>query len=440
MVNYKEGKIYRLVCDTTGKQYIGSTCKQLSARLTSHRTQYKRYLADKGDRYMSSFEILENNNYKIILIEPYPCENCDELRARERYWVEKSECVNSIYKWANRKDNKEADAKRNEEYQKRVVDNPMAIKRHETFECVCGDVVTKMHASRHKVSNRHIDYLKTIEEDVPEPETSYVCDCGAKVTKINREPHERSQKHYNYMVSIGADIDPILVAKMEELKAKRSETVVCECGVEVTSHHKARHEKSLRHTNFLAGIITTPKVRDPEIRKEKRKETMTCVCGEEITIDHKARHERTNKHIYFLLGITPKKADPEATREKYKENMTCECGAIIQIKDKTKHKRSQKHYNYLVSTGADIDPALIAEMEEHKEKHNTKVICVCGAETTTNNKARHEKSKPHLDYIAGVLTTLKHEKIPCECGGHYTAGHRNRHIRTEKHRLAIESL
>ena len=88
MVNYLNGKIYRLVCNDTGKQYIGSTTSQLSTRLCQH----KKLLKD--GRSGTSKEILENNNYKIILLEDYPCDRKEQLLMRERFFIESMECVN----------------------------------------------------------------------------------------------------------------------------------------------------------------------------------------------------------------------------------------------------------------------------------------------------------------------------------------------------------
>ena len=48
MINYERGKIYKLVCNKTGKVYIGHTTKQLlSERLAEHRYQYTQY--NKGN-------------------------------------------------------------------------------------------------------------------------------------------------------------------------------------------------------------------------------------------------------------------------------------------------------------------------------------------------------------------------------------------------------
>ena len=94
MVNYENGKIYKLVCNETGLIYIGSTAqKYLSIRLSGHKWDYKNYLKGKTN-YITSFKVLENGNYDIILLENYSCNDKYELKARERLYIETNECVN----------------------------------------------------------------------------------------------------------------------------------------------------------------------------------------------------------------------------------------------------------------------------------------------------------------------------------------------------------
>ena len=48
MVNYQQGKIYKIVCNMTGMVYVGSTCEQrLSQRLARHVLNYKKFLNAK---------------------------------------------------------------------------------------------------------------------------------------------------------------------------------------------------------------------------------------------------------------------------------------------------------------------------------------------------------------------------------------------------------
>jgi len=81
--DYSQSKIYKIVCHTTGKIYIGSTTKPLMDRLAKHEYHYKDFLKGKGNR-VGSFEILENDNYDIINILAFSCNNSLELRQKEQ--------------------------------------------------------------------------------------------------------------------------------------------------------------------------------------------------------------------------------------------------------------------------------------------------------------------------------------------------------------------
>lgn len=91
---YLLGKVYKITCKTTGLCYIGSTIeKRLGIRLSKHLYDYKRHLAGIYP-YVSSFKIIETDNYEISLIENYPCKSSNELRQRERFYIENLPCVN----------------------------------------------------------------------------------------------------------------------------------------------------------------------------------------------------------------------------------------------------------------------------------------------------------------------------------------------------------
>ena len=91
---YQLGKIYKIVCNVTGLCYIGSTKQRLLCqRLSQHRGSYKSW-KKTNKHFMTSFKVIENDNYEIVLMEEYPCETKDQLHSRERYWIEQTDCVN----------------------------------------------------------------------------------------------------------------------------------------------------------------------------------------------------------------------------------------------------------------------------------------------------------------------------------------------------------
>jgi len=80
--------IYKIVDNTNGNCYIGSTKLELKKRIQNHEAACRRYV--KGNTlYSKSYEIIKNNNYSVFELEKVDDEN---LRyCRERYFIE---CVN----------------------------------------------------------------------------------------------------------------------------------------------------------------------------------------------------------------------------------------------------------------------------------------------------------------------------------------------------------
>ncbi|RZJ99361.1 MAG: hypothetical protein EOO43_26640 [Flavobacterium sp.] len=67
MVNYADGKIYKIIDNTNGNIYIGSTAEPtLARRLAKHKSDYKRYLEGKSRYVTSSFGILDNEDYSLF--------------------------------------------------------------------------------------------------------------------------------------------------------------------------------------------------------------------------------------------------------------------------------------------------------------------------------------------------------------------------------------
>ena len=152
MPDYQLGKIYKIECNVTEKVYIGSTCEPtLARRLTKHLTNYKRYLNGTYS-YVSSFDVLQNRNYDIVLIESYPCNSKDELHSRERYHTNNIDCVNKIkcQGMKNELGKKEYD-KYNYEKNKDIING-----KH---DCICGNSYTFGHKARHEKTQKHQQYL-----------------------------------------------------------------------------------------------------------------------------------------------------------------------------------------------------------------------------------------------------------------------------------------
>ena len=97
MVNYANGKIYKIVCNITGEVYVGSTAEPtLARRLAHHCSQSKQYNVGKLKSHTASFYIIERGDFYIDLLEMYPCSCREELFKKEREWYDRLECINKI--------------------------------------------------------------------------------------------------------------------------------------------------------------------------------------------------------------------------------------------------------------------------------------------------------------------------------------------------------
>lgn len=86
---YKNGLIYKLVCNKTGLVYYGSTKCILSERVGKHRYDYKNKI-----NITMSHKILEGDDWTYELVEYFPCKTRKELLAREQYYIDNNECIN----------------------------------------------------------------------------------------------------------------------------------------------------------------------------------------------------------------------------------------------------------------------------------------------------------------------------------------------------------
>jgi hypothetical protein len=178
-MDYSNGKIYKIIDATNGDVYIGSTCKTLEERLKAHQYNYKSYL--NGDlKYMSSYNILKNNNYSIELLENCVCESKIELKERERFYILNNKCVNRNI--PNRTD---------KEYYR---DNQDKIKEYRQ------EHQNKMKEYNNEYYKQNQEKLRQYYQDNKEKiNKKFTCECGGCYTFQNKARHFKSLKHQNYL-------------------------------------------------------------------------------------------------------------------------------------------------------------------------------------------------------------------------------------------------
>ena len=151
----QNGKIYKIVCNKTGLCYVGSTkLKYLSDRLAKHTYRFRKFKEGEIKSNLTSFKVLENNDYDIMLVEKVPFTEIEELYKREKYHIINTpNCVNKTIPTRTKK-----------EYRQ---DNIEKIQgRHNSdIKCDCGIFVKYCNMSRHKKSALHAKQCELNEKE-----------------------------------------------------------------------------------------------------------------------------------------------------------------------------------------------------------------------------------------------------------------------------------
>ena len=164
-IDYSKSKIYKLIDNTNNNVYIGSTCQSLAQRLVGHIRSYKGYTVG-SQNYMTSFEIIKNGNYDMVLLEECSCENKEQLHAIERKHIDDNNCINKFKPNKNDTDFKQwqedyyvQNKVKLNDYSKKYNDiNKDKINeyRNQAVTCECGCIVKKSTISQHRKSKKHL--------------------------------------------------------------------------------------------------------------------------------------------------------------------------------------------------------------------------------------------------------------------------------------------
>jgi hypothetical protein len=213
MPNYAEGKIYKLYADVENSDvYYGSTTQTLPDRITGHRCDYRAFLNGKGP-YKYRFILIEKygiHNFKIELVEKYPCENKISLSAREGEYIIANKCVNHNIPGRSekqyRQDNKDKISTRKKEYYNRNKEDRLEYgkkwrKDHREKSLDYGKQYRQ--DNKDKISTQKKDYynrkkedkLKYYQDNKQRLSERIICECGCEINRSSIKTHEKSKKH-----------------------------------------------------------------------------------------------------------------------------------------------------------------------------------------------------------------------------------------------------
>lgn len=225
VVNYQNGKIYVIESLIGNCKYYGSTTQTLAQRLGKHKRSN-----------ITSKQVLQYQDARILLVLKFPCNSKEELEAKEAGYIRNNDCVNKMIPQRTpeqyREDNKEKikDYRdNNKEQQKQYYeDNQDKIKEYlkQYYEENKEDIIEK---SKEYYENNKEKVLKRVKE--------YTEKYKEKISKRKKEYREKNKdKSKEYYEN-----------NKDELKNKRQEKISCDCGAEITKGCITRHCKTLKH-------------------------------------------------------------------------------------------------------------------------------------------------------------------------------------------------
>ena len=189
---YKNGKIYKIIDIGYSMCYIGSTIQPLSKRFGHHRDTFETHPCSSA----IIFKTYGKENCKCELIENVPCENKEQLKAREGFYIETMECVNKFIAGGKKSDwdkryyekNKETHLAKSKAYYQDHKDEIKAQKqiyRENTREH------KRQVDKQYRQNNRDMLKAKQLEQ--------ILCECGCYSVRSSIARHRSSKKHKDLM-------------------------------------------------------------------------------------------------------------------------------------------------------------------------------------------------------------------------------------------------
>ena len=185
-MDYKNGKIYTIRSYQTDDIYIGSTTQTLTKRLSTHKSNFKRW--KKGTQhYVTSYDIIKYDDVYIELLELWPCSNKMELCRREGELIRSMDCINKNVNGRTDKERKEYIKEYKKEYYQ---ENKEKIK-----------IKSKEYRAVNKESQK--EYRAVNKDKIKEQRNKKVnCECGGKYTHAVKSRHLKSKKHQAYILNV----------------------------------------------------------------------------------------------------------------------------------------------------------------------------------------------------------------------------------------------
>lgn len=227
-----KGYIYSIRSYQTKDIYIGSTERELNARMNSHISSYKSWI--NGDtNNCKSFEILEYGDAYIELIIEVEVQSKPELRRIEGEYQLKTECVNTRIAGRTKKEYQQEHKEEKKVYHKKYYESnkEQIIEQHKEY----------CEANKTQINEKRKEYY--------EANTDMISDRQKKYYEANKEKFSEINKKYS--IENAVKLKKYREANKERRSKRTNEKITCECGKICNKSSILIHSKSKKHINFI---------------------------------------------------------------------------------------------------------------------------------------------------------------------------------------------
>ena len=219
--DYSKTVMYKIVCNDLNITdcYVGHTTDFIKRKY-----KHKHNTTNDKQRHYSLYVyqfIRDNggwNNWTMIEIEKYPCNDGNEARTKERFWYEQlSATLNSIKPIITKDEAKDEAKEYSIEYIKKnkeilkekwtnyYYENKEIIKEKGVDYRINNKDAIKERGAKYYHDNievlkkKHLEYYKNNKEKLKEKLNAKInCECGGKHTHTNKAIHKKTKKHLDY--------------------------------------------------------------------------------------------------------------------------------------------------------------------------------------------------------------------------------------------------
>lgn len=204
--DYSKGIIYVIKNDVNNMIYVGSTTLTKEVRFSYHQYAINSPQHQNQKIYKAMREIGFENFY-IELIEEYPCENIEQLEAREGHWIRELDSYNNGYnsqiagrsKKENYDENRTRILEQKRQYYEDKKDSILEQRKRyyeSNKEKVLEKVKKYQEDNRDKIRVRHREYEKKHREETNEKKREKVeCECGKIISRGALPMHKKRKFH-----------------------------------------------------------------------------------------------------------------------------------------------------------------------------------------------------------------------------------------------------